>query len=77
MKQLNWWQKFLLKVNGEVFTGYEQREGWTASNAIYVCRCSRHGLYSGMHHGHANKRPQCPSCMEELTAKALLLNQKV
>ena len=77
MKKLNIWQKFLLKINGEVFTGYEQREGWTEANAIFARKCSRHGLYSGMRHGYRENPPQCPKCLESMATKALLLNQKV
>ena len=70
-------QRFVLKVRGEVFVGIEMRNGWTKPNKIYAVNCSSHGLYSGMHHGHAEAKPQCPLCIEELAAKALLLNQKV
>ena len=75
MEPLNFLQKIKLKLCGEVFVGYEMRQGWTEPNKIYACQCSKHGLYSGMRHGYADNPPQCPSCMEEFAAKALLLNQ--
>ena len=74
MKKLNLWQRFLLKVNGQVFTGYEKHEGWSEALAIYAVRCSKHGLYCGHLHGHHELAPDCPKCMEELTKKVLLLN---
>ena len=77
MIKLSRWQKFLLKINGSVFIGHEHHRGWSEPNAIYVVRCRKHGLYSGTRHGWYDQPPQCPDCMKELMAKALLLNQKV
>ena len=77
MIKLSKWQRFVLIVWGEVFIGLEIQNGWSKPNKIYAVNCSIHGLYSGPRHGWGNYKPQCPKCLEELTTKALLLNQKV
>ena len=75
--KLSLWQKIKLKIFEDVFVGFEMRRGWTKPNKIYAAKCRTHGLYFGMRHGWNDSSPQCPSCMEELTAKVLFPNQKV
>lgn len=77
MIKLSLWQKLLLKINGAVFIGYEKREGWTEANAIFVCKCPSHGLYSGMRHGWGDCNPQCPKCLEDLATKVLTPSQQI
>jgi len=73
MLNLSLRQKIILKIAGSVFIGYEKREGWSEANKIYVVKCSKHGLYSGMCHGYHDALPQCPKCIKEaveITKKA-------
>ena len=76
MLKLSLWQKIILKINGSVFVGYEQREGWSQKNPIYAVKCPKHGLYSGLRHGHYDAPPQCPKCMREIVKKIELTKQK-
>ena len=77
MIKLSCWQKFVLKIMGAVYIGYEQREGWSEKEKIFVCNCPNHGLYSGMRHGWGDYLPQCPKCLEDLATKVLAPSQQI
>jgi hypothetical protein len=69
-------QKFILFFKGSVFVGYEQREGWTKPKKIFLCKCSKHGLYTGPLHGWNDQPPQCPKCIKEFAEQVKKIQDK-
>lgn len=61
-------QKLLLMISGQAFLRFQQPDGYRLPVAVYVVRCSKHGLYLDTPHGF-NGYFQCNDCLAEAVAE--------
>jgi len=61
---LGLWQRFILRVLGEVYVGMEQPPGYSAPVPVYLVRCSVHGFFKTTPHGYSEKLT-CTKCVDE------------
>jgi hypothetical protein len=61
---LGLWQRFILRVLGEVYVGMEQPPGYSAPVPMYVVRCNVHGFFKTAPHGYSEKLT-CTKCVDE------------
>ena len=58
-------EKLKIKLNGHLYIGDEEREGWKHSAPFYMFKCPKHG-YVKNHIKGFDKRLECPDCLKEL-----------
>lgn len=74
--KLSLWQRFILRVLGEVYVGIEQPPGYSAPVPMYVVRCNVHGLFKTTPHGYSEKLT-CMKCVDEALIRVGLNNRRM
>jgi hypothetical protein len=58
-------EKLKIQLNGHLYVGDEEREGWKRSAPFYLFKCPKHGYVKNYIKGF-DKRLDCPECLKEL-----------
>ena len=74
-KQLNFLQKFMIKVFGSIQTGYAKKKGWKEYAPIYAFKCPKHGIVQNTASGHRSWLI-CPKCLNEERLKYEIIQQQ-
>ena len=67
-KRLGLLEKLKIQLQGHVFIGNEQSEGWKSPIPVYMFECQKHGYVKNYAKGY-RKRLECPQCLEERKRK--------
>ena len=62
-------EKLKIQLQGHIFVGNEQNEGWKSPIPVYMFRCQKHGYVKNNAKGY-RKRLECPQCLEEIKVKS-------
>ena len=67
-KRIGLLEKLKIQLQGYVFVGKEQNEGWKTPIPVYMFECQKHGYVKSIAKGYG-KRLECPQCLEERKKK--------
>lgn len=55
-------QRLRIQLNGYIYVGDRQKEGWSGSLPFYKFKCPVHGWVENYPHGY-DQRLECPLCL--------------
>ena len=72
LKNLNFFEKFILMITGEVFLASFEFDGWSGKIPLYLFKCSKHGYQVNYPSGHRSHL----ICLQCINEKLVLKNIK-